>query len=184
MPAGYEAILISQQGDSTALTASTTATTIINPQAKWTMPANFFDRVGRRIRIVAGGRISTVTTPGTLTLSVKIGSVVVAISTAMVLSTTAKTNVTWMLWWDLVARSVGASTSATLMHIGEWVSEAAGATTVAGEAKSIMIPTSAPAVGTGFDSTTAAALDLQGTWSISNADSIQTHMFDLYDLGP
>ena len=176
---GYVATLISAQGDGSALTNSTTATSLLSGQAKWAMPSGFFKRVGDQLLVKAAGRISTVvTTPGTLTLDLRIGSVVVANGGAMTLSTTAKTNVAWHLEWLLTARTVGNSTSATLMHQGVFWSEAAGATTVAGEMKAIGLPQSAPAVGTGFDSTAAAYLDLFGTWSVANAsNSITCHQF-------
>ncbi len=183
MPAGYSAALITSQGDGSALTASTSPTSILPAQAKFTLGAQQMDRIGRQFMVRAAGRVTTVTTPGTLTLDIRLGAVVAANSGTMVLSTTAKTNVAWELEWLLTLRSVGGGTSATFMHQGHWMSEAAGATTVAGEAKTIMLPQSAPAVGTGFDSTAAQLVDLFATWSISNADSITLHQYSLHDLG-
>ena len=176
---GYVGPIIVAQGDGSALTNTTTATSILAAQAKATLGAGFLDVIGKTLRLRASGRISTVvTTPGTLTLDVRFGSVVVANGGAMTLSTTAKTNVTWELDWLLTARAIGGSTSANMMHVGHWLSEAAGATTVAGEAKCIMLPQSAPAVGTGFDSTAAFVVDLFATWSVANAaNSIQLHQF-------
>jgi hypothetical protein len=136
------------------------------------------------MKLTAQGRISTVvTTPGTLTLDVRLGAVIAANGGAMTLSTTAKTNVAWWLEWVLTCRAIGSGTISNLMHQGMFSSEAAGATTVAGEAKSIMLPQSAPAVGTGFDSTAAQTVDLFGTWSIANAaNSIQLHQYKLEAL--
>lgn len=181
---GYVGPIIVAQGDGSALTNSTTATSILPAQAKATLGAGFIDVIGKAFRLRAHGRISTVvTTPGTLTLDVRFGSVVVANGGAMTLSTSAKTNVAWELDWLLTARAVGGSTSANMMHQGRWTSEAAGATTVAGEAKSIMLPQSAPAVGTGFDSTAAFVVDLFATWSVANAsNSITLHGYVLESL--
>ena len=180
MPAGYWGPLINAQVDGSALTASTTATSLLNAQAKYTFGAGELKIIGQTYKVRAFGRISTVvTTPGTLTLDLRLGSVIVANGGAMALSTTAKTNVTWAMEWELVLRAVGGGTTAQFMHVGNFLSEAAGATTVAGEAKAISLPQSAPAVGTGFDSTAAAVFDLFGTWSISNANSIQVHGFSL-----
>lgn len=178
---GYQAVLITSQGDGSALTNSTTATSILPAQAKYTLGAQFLDVVGKQLRVRAHGRISTVvTTPGTLTLDLRLGSIVVANGGAMTLSTSAKTNVSWYLDWLLTLRAVGASTSANFMHQGRFTSEAAGATTVAGEAKTILMPQSAPAVGNGFDSTAAQVFDLFATWSVANAsNSIQCHGFQL-----
>ena len=185
----WQETLINTNVDGAAVTNTTTPTSIIGgtgtgaSQAKITLPANFF-YVGRMIRLFAAGRISTVvTTPGTLTLDIRLGAVIAANGGAMVLSTTAKTNVSWWLDWILTCRAIGSGTTSNLMHQGMFSSEAAGATTVAGEAKSIMLPQSAPAVGTGFDSTAAQTVDLFGTWSVANAaNSIQLHQYKLEAL--
>lgn len=172
--------LIAQQVDGTALTNSTVATSIIAPAAKKLLPANYCNLIGRRLLVKARGRISNiVTTPGTLTLDVRFGSIVVFNGGAMALNVAAKTNVTWSLEVELVVRSIGASTSATLFGIGAFSSESVvGAGS--GTALSTMLPASAPAVGTGFDSTVTNAVDLFGTWSIANAgNSIQTHHFSV-----
>lgn len=184
MSKGWQETLITAQADGTALTNSTGAASILPAAAKLTLPPNFLDVIGKKIRVKAHGRISTVvTTPGTLTFELKFGSVVVAASGAITLSTTAKTNVAWEVEWDLTVRAIGASTSANLMHQGRFTSEAAGATTVAGEAKSVMMPQSAPAPGTGFDSTASQQVDLSATWSVANAaNSIQVHQFELISL--
>lgn len=175
----WQETLISSASDGAALSNTTTITSILPSQAKFTLPANKLWFVGQMIKVTAQGRISTlVTTPGTLDFDVRLGSVSVAASSAMVLSTTAKTNVTWWLEWLLTVRVVGSA--AQLIHVGDFCSEAAGASTVAGEAKAIMIPTSAPAVGTAFDSTAAQLVDLRAHWSVASAsNSILCHMYKL-----
>ena len=185
----WQETLINTNVDGAAVTNTTTPTSIIGgtgtgaSQAKITLPANFF-YVGRMIRLFAAGRMSTVvTTPGTLTLDIRLGAVIAANGGAMTLSTTAKTNVAWWLDWILTCRAIGSGTTSNLMHQGMFSSEAAGATTVAGEAKSIMMPQSAPAVGTGFDSTAAQTIDLFATWSVANAaNSIQMHQYKFASL--
>jgi hypothetical protein len=181
--------LMAAQVDGVALTNSTTATSLLGgtgtgaSAAKVTLPANWF-QIGRVLRVRAAGRISTVvTTPGTLTLDLRMGAVIAANGGAMTLSTTAKTNVAWDLEWLLTCRSIGSGTTTTLMHQGKFTSEAAGATTVVGEAKVIMLPQSAPAVGTGFDGTASQTIDLFGTWSVANAaNSIQLHQYTVEAL--
>jgi hypothetical protein len=116
-------------------------------------------------------------------LDLRLGSVVVATSGAMTLSSTAKTNVSWYMEWLLTLRATGGGTAANFMHQGLFTSEAAGATTVAGEAKTLLMPASAPAVGTGFDETAAQKLDFFATWGTSNANSIQVHQFIPINLG-
>lgn len=173
--------------DGTALASSTTATSILPAARKFTLPSYFFDNPGKALLLRASGRISTVvTTPGTLTLEVRFGSIVVASSGAMSLNTTAQTNVNWLLDWTLTARTIGASTSATLFHQGTWESHAVigSAAPTAGGAGQHMLPyNAAPAVGTGFDSTAAQTVDLFATWSVNNAsNSIQCHMAQLFSL--
>ena len=179
MSQGFASTLWTAQVDGAALSNTTTATSLLHAGSKYPLFPGYFQSIGQELLIEAAGRISTVvTTPGTLTFDLKFGSVIVATSGAFTLSTTAKTNVTWKLQWNLTARAVGGGTACTLMHTGFWMSEAAGATTVAGEAKSICIPASAPAVGTGFDNTASQIVDLFGTWSVANAsNSIQVHQF-------
>lgn len=181
---GYVGPLIVSQVDGTALVSSSAATSLLPGQAKPTMAAGYIDTIGKAFRVRAGGRVSTLNaTPGTLTLDLRLGSVVVANGGTMVLSTTAKTNVTWALEWTLICRAVGSGTGANFMHWGTWVSEAAGATSVAGQAGSILLPQSAPAVGTGFDSTAAQTWDFFGKWSTSDAaNSILCHGFTIESL--
>lgn len=184
----WTGLLISQQVDGTALNTSTTETSILAGQGKYMLPANFLGDAGQVLRIRAMGRVSNiVTTPGTLTFRVKFNTtpIAVASSGALALNIVAKTNVTWILDWDLTLRTVGSGTTATLMHSGSWQSESVIASPAAGAggAASHIFPASAPAVGTGFDSTVTNLIDLTAQWSISNAgNSIQTHSFKLESL--
>jgi hypothetical protein len=187
MSKGWQETLITSQVDGSALASSTTRTSLLPGAAKLTLPPNFFDVIGKKIRVKASGRISTVvTTPGTLTLDIAFGSVVVATTQAFALNVTAQTNQTWDLEWDLTCRAIGSSTAANMMHTGKWISRASlnapavGTTTGIG---TVLIPETAPAVGTGFDSTASQVVDLFGTWSVSNAaNSILVHQYELISL--
>ena len=184
---GFEYTPITAQIDGTALTNSTTATSILPPAAIFTLPNNFF-YIGKMIRIRAMGRISTVvTTPGTLTFSVRLGAgpVIAATSDALALNVVAKTNVAWDLEWILTARAIGGSTSANLMHNGRFTSEAVIGSPLGsvGGAGTLALVNSAPAVGTGFDSTAAQKVDFFATWSVASAsNSITLHQFALEDM--
>jgi len=172
--------------DGTALANSTAATSILPAQSVLSLPANYL-YVGKALRIRAMGRVSNiVTTPGTLTFNVRFGAVTVATSGALPLNVVAKTNVTWRLDWLLTCRSIGNGTTATMMHGGGWKSESVIASPAAGAGgqSELLFPASAPAVGTGFDSTAAQAVDLQAQWSIANAgNSIQLHQYVLEEIG-
>jgi hypothetical protein len=184
----WQSLLISAQSDGTAVANTTTETTVLPTQAKYTLPANFLADIGQTLRIRAMGRVSNiVTTPGTLTFRVKFNAtpIAVASSGAFALNTTAKTNVTWILDWDLTLRTNGGGTSAAFMHSGQWQSESVIGSPAAGAGgpSAHIIPASAPAVGTGFDSTVANLIDLTAQWSIANAgNSIQCHSFKLESL--
>lgn len=176
--------LVNMQADGAALASSTTATSLLHATGLYILPTNFFEFVGQKMRVKAAGRISTVvTTAKTMTFDLKFGSTIVATSGALTMSVSALSNVAWELEWDLTCRAVGVSTTTTLMHQGRLTSEACGSTTVAGEAKSIMIPVSSPAVGTGFAWNATQAVDLFGTWSVNSAsNSITCHQFELISL--
>lgn len=184
MPAGYPLILVNAQADGTQISNSTTQASIIPAAAKYTMPANFLQTIGQKIRMKAMGRVSNVvTTPGTLLFEVRVGATaatVLATSQAMALNTTAKTNSTWWLEWEFTLRAIGASTSANFMHAGMWTSESAvGA--AAGTAVSINIPASAPAVSNGFDTTIANQWDLQAKFSVATSPTNLTlHTYELW----
>lgn len=181
----WQAVLISAQSDGSALVSSTAETSLLPTQAKYTLPANFLGDVGQALRVRAMGRVSLQATPGTLTFRMKFGSIIVATTGALVLNTGAKTSVTWILDWDLTVRTVGGVTAATIMHSGQWQSEAVvgSAAAGAGGASSHIFPLTAPAVGTGFDSTIANQIDLTGQWSTSSAtNSIQLHTYKLETL--
>lgn len=178
----WRELLISGQSDGSALTNSTTETSLL-PAPKLTLPANYF-QIGRVINVRAMGRISNVvTTPGTLTFNLKFGSTTIATSGALNLNTVAKTNVSWWLEWMLTCRAIGAS--ANLMHQGEWTSESVvgSPANTAGGAGTMNLPVSAPAVGSNFDSAASQQLDLTATFSVANAsNSIQLHQYVVESL--
>lgn len=177
--------LTTAQVDGAALTNSTVATNLLPPAAIFTLPANTM-AIGKKFRIRAVGRISTVvTTPGTLTLDVRLGSVIVFNGGAMALNIVAKANVTWALDAMLTCRSIGNGVVAAIMGAAKWESEAVVGSPLptAGGSGVLLLPASAPAVGTGFDSTVANTVNLFGTWSIANAsNSIQVHQYSLESL--
>jgi hypothetical protein len=170
---------LSATASGTALTNSLTATSILHSSAKAVLPANYLT-VGKVLRISASGIISNiVTSPGTLTLDVRFGSTVVFNGGAVTLNAVAKTNVSFDLRIYLTCRAVGSGTSANLMGIGALTSESVvGA--AAGTTLTASLPASAPAVGSGFDSTAAQTVDLFATFSVANSgNSIQVHEYTI-----
>lgn len=188
---GFVETPLTQQADSTALTNTTTATSILTTPARLLIPANSWE-IGKTYRVRAAGRISTlVTAPGTLTLDLRVGpsipaTIVAATTGALALNVVAQTNATWDLEWLLTCRAIGNAALTTLMHVAKWTSRASlnapavGTTTGVGV---VLAPDTAPAVGTGFDATVNNYIDLFGTWSVANAaNSILTHLFAVESL--
>jgi hypothetical protein len=162
-------------GDGTALTNSVAQTSLLLGTAatgKWSMPGGFFCAPGQTLRLKASGRITTTTGTNNITFNVVIGAVNVATSPTFV-NQASQTNLTWMLEWLLTLRAAGDGTLANFMHTGNWLTSAVSATNL-----NNMIPATAPAVGTGFNSSAGATFDLQATWSTATAsDSITLHQY-------
>lgn len=175
---GYPLVLASASADGAALTNTLTATSIMPASAMATIPAGAL-QIGSLLKITLRGRISTVvTTPGTLTLDLRVGGVIVSAFGAMALNVNAQTNAHWEATIMAVVRSTGIGTAATMMATADFISRAVigSAAAGAGGAGELMLPDTAPAVGTGFNSSLALPVDVFATWSVANAaNSIQTH---------
>lgn len=169
----WEQTLTAADVAGTQILNSTVQASIIPAHCKYTLPALFF-REGSQIKITATGQISNVvTTPGTLLFQVLLGATGVFSPAAFALNTTAKTNVSWWLDILLTCRSVGNGTAATLLGQGTFTSESVvGA--AAGVAATVSLPASAPAVGTGFDSSASQQVDLQAKFSVATATTALT----------
>lgn len=184
MALGYEEMVVTQQAAGTLFTTYTTAKTVINPQALWTMPAGYLF-IGRKIRVSVQGAISNiVTTPGTINFQIKIGSVAAFDTGAMQLNATAHTTLPFWLDIEATCRSLGSGTSATLMGLaratGKMFTSTAGQTDSAQDMPTLLAPATAPAVGTGFDSTIANIVDFWAGFSISNAgNGVQIQQYSI-----
>lgn len=179
MNQGWMCELASTDSDGPPLANTTTQGSIIPTDAVITLPPGFC-RKGSKFYVTACGRISNiVTTPGTLLFQLLFGAAGVWSPAAFNLNTTAKTNVSWWLEAMFSVRTIGSGTTATIMGQGTFSSEAVvGA--AAGVPITLMLPASAPAVGTGFDSTASQKVDLQAKWSIANAGNTMTlHQYSL-----
>lgn len=175
----WNEVLVNGLTDGPTLTAAAAASCIPTP-AKITFPNNWF-YVGRSLRITMSGRISSViTTPGTARFDVRLGAVVAFDSLAILLdSVAAHTNVGWKLDLLLTCRSIGSGTAATLIGQGTWACEdilGVPATAPKGVLSAILPWNSAPAVGTGFDSTAANTLDIFFTQTVATG-SFTVHQY-------
>lgn len=176
----YPETLISAQSAGAAVTAAA-ATTLLPAHAKYTLPPNFFQRLGQKIQIRASGKISSViTTPGTARFDVRFGATVVFDGLAILLdSVAAHTNVGWFLDIELTLRAVGSS--ANLMGVGLWTCEdilGVPATAPKGVLTAMLPWNSAPAVGNNFDSGASQQVDLFFTQTVATG-SITLETFEL-----
>jgi hypothetical protein len=189
MGQGYSEVLVTQQAAGTLFNAYTTAKTVLNPQALFTIPAgDAFWKIGKRLRVtIEGGLSNIVTTPGTVTFQVMIGGVIVWTSGAIQLNATAHTTLPFRLEVNLTCRSLGSSTNGTLMGIGTLTGVmftlTAGQTDATNTPPTLMVPATAPAVGTGFDTTIANIIDFFAGFSINNSgNGIQVQQYTVEAL--
>ena len=103
---------------------SSSEQTLLPDGFRYSLPSNYFANLGSRLEMFATGMLSNiVTTPGTLTLRFKLGSVNVWDSGAISLNTTAKTTLPWTLRVSMRASTMGSSTAGKVYAIGEFQSE-------------------------------------------------------------
>lgn len=183
MALGYVETLIACSENGTAVTAAA-ATTLLPTSAVKTLPANYFDFVGKQVLLKASGRISSViTTPGTARFDVRMGGTVVFDGLAILLdSVAAHTNVGWDLEILLTCRAIGAT--GNLFGQGKWTCEdilGVPAAAPKGVLTAILPWNSAPAVGGNFDTTVSQAVNLFFTQTVATG-SCQLHQFGLYGL--
>jgi len=181
----YRECLITQPDVGTLFATYTTAKTVINPNALWTMPPNWC-RLGRKIQVRVQGAVSNiVTTPGTMNFQVIIGGVAAFDTGNIQLNATAHTTIPFWLDIDLTIRAIGNATSANLIGlallVGKMFTLTAGQVDDAQGHMPIVCPVGVPAVGTGFNSTIANIVDFFVGFSISNAgNGVQIHQYALY----
>jgi hypothetical protein len=161
------------QADGPALSASVTATSLIGTTIpKYTLPTNIWTAPGIELRVRGLARLSNLTAaPGTLTLDVRFGSIIVMNGGAIQMSATAHTNVALQFEFSMLLRSIGAGTGGTLFPGGHAESDA-----FVNFAEALPAGGTAPAVGAGFDTSTTQQVDAFGTFSVNNAaNSITLH---------
>lgn len=183
---GYSALIACQQAAGSLFTTYTTAKSVINPQALFTVPAGFFAQPGQAMTVEVWGAISNiVTTPGTIQFQIKMGPTanIVAFDSGQIqLNASAHTTLPFHCKIHLVVDSVGSGTTAKFrgqgMVVGKMFTLTAGQTDDAQGHMPITIPVTAPAVGTGWDSTIANIFDFWAGFSISNVgNGIQIHQY-------
>ena len=169
----WQETLVAQSVAGTLFNTYTTAKTVIPATSLYTFAPNYFEE-GKILRVTATGGISNiVTTPGTITFQIMLGTIVVWTSGAIQLNAVAHTTLPFVLDVLLTCRAIGVTTSANFMGMGyvngimfTLTAAQVDAVNTPGE---FPVPATLPAVGTGFDSTIANILDFWVGFSISAA---------------
>lgn len=170
---GFTETLVSQQAAGTLFNTYTSAKTVLNAQSLWTLTPGWWE-LGKVMRITVAGALSNiVTTPGTVTFQVMHGSTVVFTTGAIQLNATAHTLLPFWLDILLTCRAVGSGSSAQLMGMGKVTgiqfTKTAAQTDAVNTQGEFSSPATAPALGTGFDSSVANVLDFWTGFSINDA---------------
>lgn len=136
---------------------------------------------------VSGGISNIVTTPGLMNFQVIIGGVAAFDSGNIQLNATAHTTLPFWLDILLTCRATGNGSSANLIGqcsaTGIMFTRTAGQTDDAQGMQTILAPATAPAVGTGFNSTISNILDFFTGFTISNAgNGIQVQQYKVVSL--
>lgn len=188
----WQETLVTQKGAGQGLlTGYTTAKSVIDANALYVLPANWW-YVGRKLRIMVEGAVSNiVTTPGLMNFQVKMGptaNIAVFDTGNIQLNATAHTTLPFWLEIELTCRAIGNATTANLIGLaiatGRMFTLTAGQTDDAQGMQSILAPATAPAVGTGFDSTVASILDFWAGFTINNVgNGVRIDQYAVEDLG-
>lgn len=182
-----QGVIANQMAAGTLYDTYTTAKSVINPQALVTLPPNYL-YPGKMLRIrVHGGISNIVTAQPTFTFQVMMGSIIVHTSGAITTTTTAHTLIPFTYEVILRVDSVGSSTSAKFLSQGVLKGIMFVILGAVGDPTSgvgtIMCPNTAPAVGTGFDSTVSNILDFWVGISASDAaNGIKIYQYTVEDL--
>jgi hypothetical protein len=172
----YSATLIASQIDGPTVTFSASYQSVLPKSAQYTLPAQFFQFIGQAIHVRAAGRMTTSTSPGTVTFQLGMGSLgttSIAASQAFTL-VASQTNITWIvdLWLTLRALDSASAAAANFMFTGTYWAGALNATVFNA------IPATAPAVGGNFDNTIANLVDFGVIGSVTTPTCV-CHQFQL-----
>jgi hypothetical protein len=164
--------LFSAHAAGPTLTAAAAASALIasSPSAgqlRTTIPSGTF-KEGDRLLYTASGVISyAASTPGSITLDLRLGSTVVFSSGAMPLPTAGATNANWDLAVDISIRAVGATTSAILWGSGRFFVQALSGAQGSSPLGFLLPYGTAQAASSGFDSTVANVFDSYFTQTVA-----------------
>jgi hypothetical protein len=161
--------------DIAAVTLATTLKALYPVGAFPALGGQYFARPGKKIKIRAFGRITTVLTPGNLVLALLYGNgtdangVTICSSAAVALSA-SQTNLSWEAVFEVHCRTTGPT--GTLFGTGRALFNNA---VLANTLQPLLIPASAPAASASCDLTASNIISLQASRSGSTAETMQIH---------
>lgn len=183
----WQQMVVTQRAAGTIFDTYTTAKTVINQSDLYSFPPNFF-QLGQKLRITAHMAIGNlVTTPGTITFQIMLGTVVVFTTGAIQLNATAHTLLPAKLVVDLTVQLANTTVGGAIAKfMGQGVLTGVMFTKTAAQVDGvnsetvINVPVTSPALGTAFDGTISQILDFWAGWSISSGSNrIQMAQYDV-----
>jgi hypothetical protein len=177
-PAALVQSLAVQSRVGTLVNTFTTAQSILNPEDVLKGVGNYM-KTGSVFKLKCRGGLSNIaTTPGNVFFQVMIGAVIVWTSGNLALNASARVLLPFTLEVDLRVDSVGAGTAAKILGMGTF-----GGVHLTNTDSTIQIPTTAPAVGTGFNSNVGGDLDLFVGFSVSNVgNGVQPYHYEFLQI--
>lgn len=179
--------VVTQEAAGTLFNTYTTAKTVINQSNLLSLYPNFF-KIGQKLRVTICGALSNiVTTPGTCVFQVMLGSIVVWTSGNIQLNATAHTTLPFKLTVDLTCQLANTGVGGAIAKLmglgvltGVMFTLTAAQTDAANVPGAFMVPATAPALGTAFDSTISQILDFWVGFSISNSgNGVRVDQYDV-----
>jgi len=180
----YPQLLSSQSKAGTLFNTYTSAKRVMNDEDVINIPGNYL-QVGARIRWEIRGAISNVgTTPGSIFFQVMMGPtstpIIAWTSGNLALNASARTLLPFTLDIDLRVDSIGPTTAAKFLGQGRF-----GGIHLTNTDQMINVPTTAPAVGTGWDSVSTVGNVMElfvGFSSSQSGNGIQLYSCDVWQL--
>jgi len=142
----------------------------------------YFNYIGKGLRIWLFGRVTTAATPGNGTFDIYYGTGADANGTILASSGTvalsaSQTNLSWNIDVEVRCRSIGAT--GTLFCTGQANFNNA---VIASTLQPLLIPASAPAASGAIDLTSANIISVQSKRSGSTAETMQVHQMTVVSL--
>lgn len=178
----HETVDPAVQADEATITMATTNKALI-PASRFAMlGTQFFNRIGRKLRIRAFGKITTAATPGNFTGAILFGTGADANgtslgATAAVALTANQTNLSWEMECDIHCRAVGSA--GALFCTGRWLFNNG---VIANTLQPLLIPASAAVVTSSLDLTGTSIPSLQALRSGSTVETITVQDYDISPL--